>query len=66
VRGAPKAEVSRALRLLEALDAQQNFEPFGLAEASDQAYRAAEATALNSCGIMAATPPRAIRAGFGR
>ena len=33
VRGAPKAEVSRALWLLEALDAQQNFEPFRLAEA---------------------------------
>ena len=35
VRGAPKAEVSRALRLLEALDAQQNFEPFRLTEECD-------------------------------
>jgi hypothetical protein len=35
VRGAPKAEVSRALRLLEALDARQNFDPFRLAEACD-------------------------------
>jgi hypothetical protein len=35
VRGAPKAEVYRVLRLLEALDAQQNFKPFRLAEACD-------------------------------
>jgi hypothetical protein len=35
VCGAPKAEVSRALRLLDALDAQQNFEPSRLAEACD-------------------------------
>ena len=33
VCGGPKAEVSRALRLLEALDGQHNFEPFRLAEA---------------------------------
>ena len=31
----PKAEVSRVLRLLKPLDAQQNFEPFRLAEACD-------------------------------
>ncbi len=35
VRSAPKAEVSRALQLLEALDAQLNFEPVRLAEACD-------------------------------
>jgi hypothetical protein len=35
VRDAPKAEVSKILRLLETVDAQQNFEPFRLDEACD-------------------------------